>query len=922
VDGRLSTQTTELLSTKLALPRTRASLVTRGALLIQLDTALERKLTMLSAPAGFGKTTLARAWLDTYHLEHGTLPVAWVSLDAGDNDPVRFWRYVITACQRFDMPTPSSALALLGHVQRLSLDTSGDISFEAVLTELINHLARLSSNDILVLEDYHVIRAPIIHETVARLIEHLPPAVHVLLISRGDLPLPLARLRAQGDLLELHAADLRFSLAETRLFLQDALPFALSEEMVATIQARTEGWIAGLRLLALALQRRAGQQACEHFLATFTGRHRHILEYLVGDVLTTQPESLQMFLLQTSGLTRLSGSLCDAITGRSDSELLLEQLERMGLFLESLDGSGQWYRYHALFAEAMRHEARRRLGDDLLHASVNKASDWYEQHDMLNEAVETALLAQDHERAATLIEKLVISGRFAELQEFFTLRRWSEQLPREILCEHPVICVVYASALLFPVDPQREKNRANIEDLLRIAEERWHAQAFTYGLGIVSSFRSLTTLWQQDMERANDLAQQSLTLLPEEDVTWRSISLGVIATSDLRAGQLNKVRTAVVTALAGHTSAGNSYAARASKLTLAEVCYGQSELHQAETLYRDVLENSGNDLDDRRRALLGLAYLSYEWNSLDTAWELVQEANNLSMSNYYEDEAFRAKAELFSIWILHARSSREEAMQRLQQLLIRVESSAFSTSQEVYREALVCRNRLRLIEGHLSSAQQWLTSRPQILGELPQVQSEQEALLMVRLLIAQGELEEALSLLEHWQVSAQQAGRKRSSLEIQVLKALAYAACKQISEARQQLCEALMLAQPEGYHRLFIDEGQEMIPLLRALLPTVQELSLRAYIEALLQSFNTLSSEKTINPCVPPTQAVGMLELLSPQELRVLRLLATGRSNPEIAKELVVSVNTVRTQVQSIYHKLLVNNRVEAVAVAQRMQLL
>jgi len=341
---------------------------------------------MLSAPAGFGKTTLARAWLDTHRSEQETLAVAWISLDAGDNDPIRFWRYVITACQRFAVPTPlstassspaligSAALELLRHVQRFSLNAPGEISFEAMQAELINDLAGISHNCILVLEDYHVVREPIIHETIAALIEHLPPALHVLLLSRGDLPLLLARMRAQGDLLELHAADLRFSLAETRLFLQEALPFPLSEEIVANIQARTEGWIAGLRLLALALQGRADQQACEHFLATFSGRHRHILEYLVGDVLTTQPEPLQMFLLQTSGLTRLSGSLCDTVTGRSDSELLLEQLERMGLFLESLDGSGQWYRYHALFAEAMRHEGRRRLGDEQLRASATRAS--------------------------------------------------------------------------------------------------------------------------------------------------------------------------------------------------------------------------------------------------------------------------------------------------------------------------------------------------------------------------------------------------------------------------------------------------------------------------------------------------------------------------------------------------------------------
>ncbi len=290
------------------------------------------------------------------------------------------------------------------------------------------------------------------------------------------------------------------------------------------------------------------------------------------------------------------------------------------------------------------------------------------------------------------------------------------------------------------------------------------------------------------------------------------------------------------------------------------------------------------------------------------------------MNKHYQDEYFQAKAELFFVCILHARGSRVEAMQHLQRLLIRVESSAFPTSQEVYREALVCQALLHLVGGNLSSVQQWLTARPQSSEALSQVQAEQEDLLMARLLLARGGPEEALRLLEHWLVLAQQAGRKRSTLEIQVLNALAYTSLKQIHEARQQLYKVLALAQPESYQRLFLDEGQDVATLLRGLLPTVQESLLRTYIESLLQSFNTLSDEKTSD--APPTQASSLLDPLSPQELRVLRLLTTGRSNPEIAKELFVSVNTVRTQVQSIYHKLLVNNRVEAVEVARRMQLL
>ncbi|HEX9133134.1 MAG TPA: hypothetical protein VF844_12645 [Ktedonobacteraceae bacterium] len=345
-----------LLETKLHLPRLHASLISRERLLAQLDAALMHKLTLLAAPAGFGKTTLVRQWVaDRVSSDtncHYLPPLAWVSLDPGDNDPARFWSYVITACQTFQAGIGQSTLAFLYTTLQPPFEPS---PLEKVLTMFLNELTQCMNSGILVLEDYHVITSPLIHETVTFLLDHLPTTLHLIIMTRSDPSLPLARLRASGDLLELHAPDLRFSQEEMRTFLQQISPFPPSEKAIRQLDARLDGWAAALRLLALTLQGCPSRQEVERTFVTFAGSHRSLQDYFVTEVLTAQPEPLRDFLLQTSMLSRLTGSLCDVVTTRSDSQYLLEALDRGGLFLESLDESGQWYRYHALFAESMQH---------------------------------------------------------------------------------------------------------------------------------------------------------------------------------------------------------------------------------------------------------------------------------------------------------------------------------------------------------------------------------------------------------------------------------------------------------------------------------------------------------------------------------------------------------------------------------------
>jgi LuxR family maltose regulon positive regulatory protein len=902
----------ELLSTKLALPRPRPSLVLREPLLARLDEALEYKLTLLTAPAGFGKTTIVSEWIATRGERQDAPPVAWLSLDAGDNDPVRFWRYVIAACQAFHAGIGESALA--------QLQTSRRPSLETVLTTFINELAQLAHRCVLVLEDYHVINSPQIHETMAYLVDHLPAKLHLLILTRSDPPLPLARLRAHDDLYELHATDLRFSLAETEIFLRQALPFPLSAEAITRLEARTEGWVTGLRLLALALQGREDTRGLEHMLGTFTGSHRHILEYLVADVLSSQSGQMQEFLLQTAFLNRLTGSLCEAVTGRNDSEHMLEQLERANLFLIPLDDVGQWYRYHALFAEAMQHEARRRLGEGYLLALYDKASHWYEEHGLLAEAVEVTLSARDFTRAAVLIERIV--GPYSTINELHTLLRWIAQLPEEVLQSHPELCLSYAIALLFTLDRSAPATMSLIQAPLKIAERYWQAEGNKPKLGELLAFRSQVAWWQGDLSQAFADARQALELSSEQDTLWPGSSILTVGIGELLAGKLDTAQQVVLEARARFEAIGNAYGTRAATHVLGEVCSRQGELHVAARFYRQEIAEAAEDPLDMANALMGLAALSYEWNELQRAEQEVSQALDLGkhhvdeVGKYHAEQFIQIPGSLILARVLNARGETVQARRLLQELVVLTQEHRWPY---LHREVLAEQARLSLMASDLVTAQRWSTTITRLGEDFRLVQQEREALIVARLLIAQEEATAALHLLEHWQAQAYAQGRTRSELEIQILTALAHSTRKSLPQARETLREALVLAQAEGYQRLFLDEGEALATLLRAVLLDVREEPLATYVRSLLVAFAQQQAGQDTSHHTAPAL---LIEPLSPQEQRVLRLLVAGRSNPEIAQELVVSVNTVKTQVQSIYRKLNVNSRWEAREAARHLKLL
>jgi len=926
----------EILTTKLAPPRLHGILTPRPALLARLEQGLDQKLTLLSAPPGFGKTTLVSQWLSDFRFsisdfgldsaQGGKIQnlkskiqnqkVSWLSLDAGDNDPVRFWRYLISACRTFMAGLGASALE--------SLTRPHQLSFEALLTRFINELAQLPDRFILILEDYQEINSRQIHETMTFLLDHLPPTLHLILITRSDPPLPLARLRARHELNELRAADLRFSSPEIRAFLQQALPFPLSEEAVAHLEARTEGWIAGLRLAVLALQKRQEPQVVEQFIATFAGSHRHILEYLVAEVFSAQPEPLRQFLLQTSFLSRLTGPLCDAVTGRTDSAAVLEQLERANLFLTSLDGAGQWYRYHPLFAEAIHHYAQRQLGEAGLHDLYGRAGRWYEQQGMLAEAVEISLTAGAFAAAAALIERLI---QHQSNQELHTLRRWLEQLPEGLLQEHPALAFVYAVAILFTSDRQAPATLALIERPLQLAEQRWQAQGNQAKLGEALAFRAMAAWWQGDLIQTFSSARRALELLPEDELNWRGSSMLNAGLEELFAGRLVTAQHTLREAHRLCQAAGNMHGSLAATLVLAEVRAGQGALHQAAQLYHQVLEEVGQleargDFFDRGHALVRLADLAFEWDDLESAEQYAGSALELGRQLDIEDFLVNASFSLAGL-----KQARRETLQARQLLHDLPQLKRPWLQQKVQAEQA----RLALLAGDLAAVQRWAASRPQN-GDHPLViQQEQEALLLARLFIAQEEAEAALRLLDLWRAEAEANGRGRSRLEILMLKALAYYSQADLSQAKPLLIQALALAQPEGYRRLFLAEGEPLAALLQAVLPELKEEPLRTYAQSLLNAFTDL--RLTIDDLqLDPTSQSQIQNLkskiqnpigpLSPQEQRVLRLLAAGLSNPEIAQELVVSINTIKTQVKSIYRKLNVNSREEAGDLAYRLNLL
>jgi LuxR family maltose regulon positive regulatory protein len=927
-DASLSIQVEPLLMTKLQLPRLQRSLLRRESLLTLLDQSLEHTFTLISGPAGYGKTTLVGQWITERSTRANFPHIVSVTLDEGDNDPIRFWRYVIAAIQQKQPNLGQEALELLQAHQLLPYKP-----LEMMLTALLNALSQLEHPIILLLEDFHVIKSSPVITTLYFFLDHLPTSFHIIMLIRGDPPFPLARWRARNELLEIHPPQLCFSLDETRAFFKQELSIPLSDHMLRHIHERIDGWPTGMRLLAKSLQWPDNEQEVLHKIEHLKGSDWSFQEYFLNEVLHIIPAALQDFLLQTCFLPRVTSELCDTIMQRTDSAQLIETLRASDFFLIPLDSIGKWTRYHSLFAEAMQQEAQKRIGEEHLRLLAERASRWFEEHGLLAEAIETTLHLADFPQAASLIEDFITNKQQTNIfavPDLYTLHNWLKRLPEAELECHPNLCVQYAMTLLFFLTDEGSHiphERERIHYLLQVAEQQWHDTNNTAKLAEIFAFRALLVRREGKILQAITWARQSLAWLPEQDRTWRNLDLTVVGMGEILEGDLTHAREFLLEALAISEQQNNRIYARATRGMLGGVSLEQGLLRSAAEQFRQQQAEARvqKDRDDIARTQLCLSQIAYQWNNLDEAEQAACEA--LEIGKQMQVEELLALATLRLAWIEHARGQIAQAQQRLISWLAQEPAPKTPFSYQLSRQVQATQARFHLANGERAAVERWFaSSSKQRIETLPRLQRQREQLLQARLFLAQGKHTTAIEQLENLRVVSLQTGHLDINLEIQLVLVLAYARLGEQKQVQKQLHELLRIAHSENYQRLFLDEGSEIADLLRRLLPQLREKALLDYARRLLNAF---AHEVGAQPTHPDMQITSsnqstafLAEPLSAQEQKVLRLLAAGNSNAEIARELVVSVNTIRTQLQSIYRKLNVNNRVAASAIANQLELL
>jgi LuxR family maltose regulon positive regulatory protein len=882
-----------LLKTKLYVPPARPSLVSRPRLIERLDEGLRagHKLTLLSAPAGFGKTTLLSEWAAARDC-----PVAWVSLDEGDTDPVRFWSYVAAAINGVQPDIGAAALASLhaSSGQRLSPvppSRNGMEWIEALLTGLINDMAECPGPLVLVLDDLHLIAGRQNHDALAFLVNGLPPQVHLVCATRADPPWPLARLRARGEITELRARDLRFGPDEASALLNETHALELAIEDVASLDARTEGWVAGLQMAALSMRELDDRSA---FIERLSGTQRFILDYLVEEVLERQSPAIQDFLLWTSVLARMTASLCDAVIDGSDSQAVLERLERDNLFLVPLDGERRWYRYHALFAELLRSRLRQRAPAQVpeLH---RRASSWCERNGLVSEAVHHALAAGDSERVAHMIEGNVLA--ILEGAELGSLERQLGALPREDVSAQPWLCI--AQAWMQALTGQLDAAERLLDQVERTPDAKGHLA------GHVAMIRAYAAAIGGDMPLAAAGAATALERLPAEDRVARSWALAHLGRASQWSGDDETATSALQEAARISQAAGNRYLSVKVLCDLGVTHLSGGRLHDAaDTLQRAIrLAEKQAEQDGHPLPLVGyahnqLAEVLCEWNELQAALDHARQGMELCRQWGQADLLAGGYMSLAEVCL--AMRDGEGALEALHEAKQAASGVSPWFVARVERMAALA----HLALGDVDAAARWARESRLSADDTFDPPSEFLYRTLARILFAQGRFGEALHLLERLLEMAEAAGAAGKAIQIRVLQALALQAQSQTEPSLAALEHALHLGAPQGYVRTFVEGGEPLVVLLRRAAARGIEV---AYVQSLLDAL-----ELEATPAPSASAGSALVEPLTERELEVLRLLAVGLPNKEIAGTLVIAVGTVKQHLKHIYGKLGVHNRTEA----------
>lgn len=888
-----SSMTMPLITTKLYMPPLRLNVVTRQRLIGLLNEGLHRKLTLISAPAGFGKTTLTSEWLMGCNR-----PVAWISLDEGDHGPARFLSYLIAALQTIERNIGAGLFLLLQSPQIPPI--------ESIVTTLLHEMTAIPTQFVLVLDDYHLIKAGPIDEAITLLLERMPLQMHLVISTREEPRLPVARLRARNQLTEVRASDLRFTYSETAEFLVNVMNLHLSSENIALLEARTEGWIAGLQLAALSMKE---QIDVATFLPTFSGSHHFILDYLVEEVLTQQPARIQTFLLHTAILDRLSGPLCDAVLGRSDmcsgsGQETLEFLERANLFIVPLDSERRWYRYHHLFADLLRHRLRQRFssttseGKGIVAELHTRASIWYEDNGLEMEAFHHAVAANDTSRAARLVEgermPLLFRGGVVPVLN------WLEFLPHEEMDARPALWVMYASALLMTgqmtgVEPKLLAAEKALQGLEPEASSR-------DTLGHIAAIRATLAVSKHQSEIIMAEAKLALDYLHPDNLPVRTATTWSLGYAYHLQGNRTAASKAYHEALSNSERIGHVVITMMATLGLAKLQEADNQLHMAAETYQHVRKLAGSPpLPAACEAHLGLARIFYEWNDLHTAEHHGQQSIQLAGQLEQTDRVVAAQVFLARLKLAQGDVSGAAAMIANAEHVAR--KHCFVMQMPPIAEAQVL---ILLQQDNLTAAARL-------------AQKHGLPILQARVLLAQGDTSAALAVLEPLLEQAEAKQVEDERFKIMLLLAVVLHAQGDQAKAVQMVKNALGIAGPGDFIRSFVDEGISMKRLLCD--PAVYG-TMPRYIEKLLSEWKEEEPKREGGNSNPSHHADSLIEPLSERELEILQLIEKGLSNRDIAQRLFLALSTVKGHNRNIFDKLQVQRRTEAVARARQLGLL